>query len=117
MSEEKPKQPTELISIDYLKKVDLRTAEIIKAEKVENADKLLKLQIELGGEKRQLVAGIAQDYTPEELTGKTIIIVANLEPATIRGVESQGMLLAAVEGDKAILLTADKEVGTGVKVS
>ena len=117
MVEEKPKQQEELISIDYLKKVDLRTAKVLQAEKVENADKLLKLQIELGGEKRQLVAGLAQDYTPEQITGKTIIIVANLEPANIRGTESQGMLLAAVEDGKPVLLTTDKDVKTGVKIS
>lgn len=116
--EKKPseKQP-ELISIDYLKKLELKTAKVIQAEKVENADKLLKLQIELGEEKRQLVAGLAQDYTPEQITGKTIIVVANLEPATIRGVKSQGMLLAAVENGKPVLLTTDKDVDTGVRIS
>ena len=117
MDEEKQEKQSEQISIDYLKKVDLRTAKVIQAEKVENADKLLKLQIELGSEKRQLVAGLAQDYTPEQITGKTIIMVANLEPAKIRGVESQGMLLAAVEDGKPVLLTTDKDVNTGVKVS
>ncbi|MFO7888728.1 MAG: methionine--tRNA ligase [bacterium] len=117
MDKEKPKEQSELISIDYLKKVDLRTAKVIQAEKVENTDKLLKLYIELGGDKRQLVAGLAQKYTPEQITGKTIIIAANLEPATIKGVKSQGMLLAAVEDGKPVLLTTDGDVSTGVKIS
>jgi len=117
MEKEPSEKQTELISIDYLKKLELKTAKVIQAEKVENADKLLKLQIELGEEKRQLVAGLAQDYTPEQITGKTIIVVANLEPATIRGVKSQGMLLAAVENGKPILLTTDKDVKTGAKIS
>jgi len=117
MDTEKFEERSELISIDYFNKVDLRTAKVINAEKVENTDKLLKLQIQVGTEKRQLVAGIAQEYTPEQITGMTIIIVTNLEPVKIRGVESQGMLLAAVEDGKPILLTTDRDVKTGVKVS
>ena len=80
---------------------------MLAAERVEGSDKLLKLRIELGAEKRQLVAGIAQSYAPEAVVGKTIIVVANLKPAKIRGVESQGMLLAAKADGKLALLTAE----------
>ena len=96
-----------VITIEDFAKVSLRTAKVLAAERVEGSDKLLKLQIELGSEKRQLVAGIAQSYAPEAVVGKTIIVVANLKPAKIRGVESQGMLLAAKAGGKLALLTAE----------
>ena len=90
---------------------------MLAAEKVEGADKLLKLQIEVGEEKRQLVAGIALHYTPEQIVGKTIVIVANLKPAKIRGVESQGMLLCASIGDQMKLITVDGELpATGAVV-
>jgi methionyl-tRNA synthetase len=79
--------------------------------------KLLKLQIDLGGETRQIVAGVAQYYSPEEITGKTIIVVANLEPAKIRGVESNGMLLAAKSGNTLVLLSTDKDIPPGAKIS
>lgn len=105
------------ISMDYFKKVELKSAKILEAEPIPKTDKLLKLQIEVGQERRQLVAGIAQHYTPEELIGKTIIIVANLEPATIRGVESQGMLLAVHDGERLSLITSDRQVGSGKPVS
>ena len=110
---EKKETTEHMITIEDFKKVELKTAKILAAEKVEGADKLLKLQIEVGNEKRQLVAGIAQHYTPEELPGKTIIIVANLQPAKIRGVESQGMLLAVSDGNTLSLLTPDQQVGSG----
>ncbi|MEJ2535600.1 MAG: methionine--tRNA ligase [Calditrichia bacterium] len=113
---EKQEEP-KYLSIDDFKKVELKSAKVTAAERVEGADKLLKLQIEVGTEKRQLVAGIAQHYTPEELIGKTIIIVANLQPAKIRGVESQGMLLAVNDGDTLSLLTSDKNVDSGKPVS
>lgn len=105
------------ITIDDFRKVDLRVAKIVEAEKVEGADKLLKLKITLGLEERQLVAGIAQHYTPEELVGKQIIVVANLEPAVIRGVQSQGMLLAATSEGKVIVATMDKEAEPGSKLT
>jgi len=97
-------------------KVALRSAVILDAEKIEDADKLLKLQVEVGQEKRQIVAGIAAHYEPETLIGKTIIIVANLKPATIRGVESNGMLLAASKGKKLRLVTVDGDLPSGAKV-
>ncbi|NIR52803.1 methionine--tRNA ligase [candidate division KSB1 bacterium] len=109
---------TNLISIEDFKKVDLRVAKIIKAEKVEKADKLLRLDVEIGQEKRQIVAGIAEHYAPETLINKQIIVVANLSPAKIRGLESQGMLLAAQDDSGTLrLLTVDAEIGTGAKIS
>jgi methionyl-tRNA synthetase len=83
--------------IEYadFQKVQLRTAKVLEAVRVDGADKLLRLQIDVGGETRQIVAGIAQHYKPEDLVGKTIVVVANLKPARIRGIDSNGMLLAA----------------------
>jgi methionyl-tRNA synthetase len=99
-----------VITYDEVMNVKLRTAKVLAAEKVEGADKLLKLQIEVGEENRQLVAGIALHYTPEQVVGKTIVIVANLKPAKIRGVESQGMLLCASIGDQLKLITVDGDL-------
>ena len=90
-----------LISFDQFQSLDLRVAEVIAAERVPNANRLLKLQVDLGYEKRQIVAGIAEHYAPEDLIGKQIILAANLEPATIRGIESQGMLLAAAGAERS----------------
>jgi methionine--tRNA ligase beta chain len=100
-------------------KLDLRVAKILAAEKVEGADKLLKLTISLGNEERTLAAGIAQHYTPEELVGKKIAVVVNLQPRRLRGIESQGMLLAACtpNDEKVVLLILDKDVPEGSKIS
>ncbi len=106
----------ELIDIEEFGRVKLVTAKVLEAEKVEGADKLLKLRIELGGETRQLVAGVAQYYTPEEMVGKTIIVVGNLKSAKIRGIESQGMLLAAKTKGKLKLLTVDGDIPSGATV-
>ena len=106
----------ELLNIQDFAKLDLRVAQVLQAEKVEGADKLLKLQIDLGTEKRQIVAGIALHYPPEELVGKKIVIVANLEPAKIRGVTSNGMLLAASDTTVVSILTPLKDVAIGAKV-
>jgi methionyl-tRNA synthetase len=108
--------PEGMITIDDFFKTQLRTALVIKAERIEGADKLLKLQIDIGGEIRQLVAGIAQFYTPEEVTGKTIVVVANLKPAKIRGIESSGMLLAAKDGKDLKLITVEGPIGSGAVV-
>ena len=105
-----------LITFDQVMAVNLKTAVVLKAEKIEGADKLLKLQVDLGEEKRQLVAGIALHYQPEELIGKTIVVVANLKPAKLRGVESQGMLLAASTGDTLKLVTVDGGISPGATV-
>ncbi len=115
--EVKTEAPVEgIITIDEFFKTQLRTAKVIKAERIEGADKLLKLQIEIGKEVRQLVAGVAQYYTPEEITGKIIVVVANLKPAKIRGVESQGMLLAAKDGKDLKLITVDGPFVSGATV-
>jgi methionyl-tRNA synthetase len=106
-----------MISIDDFRKVELRVATITSAEPHPNADKLMVLQIDLGGELRQICAGIRNHYTAEELVGKQIIVVANLETAKLRGLESQGMLLAASDDERVIVLTPDKSVQAGAKVS
>jgi len=98
-------------------RVDLRSAVIKGAEKVEGADKLLKLQVRIGEETRQIVAGIAMHYDPKEIIGKSIVIVANLKPAKIRGIESNGMLLAATSGKGLRLVTVDGDLPSGAKVS
>jgi methionyl-tRNA synthetase len=105
-----------IITIDEFFRTELKTARVLEAEKVEGADKLLKLQIEVGGEKRQLVAGVAEFYSPEEMIGRTIVVVANLKPAKIRGIESQGMLLAAKKGKELKLVTVDGEIDSGASV-
>jgi len=107
----------EFISFDDFKKTKLRVAEVISAEKVEDADKLLKLQIKIGQEQRQIVAGIAEVYTPEQIVGKKIIVMVNLEPVKIRGTQSNGMLLAASKKDKLVLLTVDDDIDSGAKIS
>ncbi|MDP8208749.1 MAG: methionine--tRNA ligase [Candidatus Electryonea clarkiae] len=106
-----------IITYDQFKQVDLRTATILEAEAVPDTDKLLRLQVDIGSEKRQIVAGIAQHYSPEELIGRTIIVVANLQPAKIRGVKSQGMLLAVQDDKNLRLLTPDDEVKPGRRIS
>jgi methionyl-tRNA synthetase len=105
------------ISIDDFAKVEMKVATIKEAEKVENADKLYKMMIDLGGETRQIVAGIAEYYSTDELVGKDIIVVTNLAPAKIRGVESNAMLLAATKDNQLALLTVDKPIDTGSKIS
>jgi len=104
------------LTFDEFKKIELKVAKIIAAEKVEGADKLLKLRVDLGTEERQVVAGIAQWYSAEELVGREIVLVANLAPRAVRGVESQGMLLAADLNGTAVLLQPDKEVPPGSPV-
>jgi len=117
---EKQEEPaTPLLSYDDFQKIELRVAKVLAAEKVEKADKLLKLTVEIGAETRQIVAGIAQHYTPEQMIGRKIIVVANLEPAKIRGIESRGMLLAArsAQHNDLALLTIDKDFESGIKIS
>ncbi|MEE8403620.1 MAG: methionine--tRNA ligase [Candidatus Hydrothermarchaeaceae archaeon] len=97
-------------------KLHLKTAKILSVNPVKGADRLLKLRVDVGGKERQLVAGIADNYKKKELLGKTIIIVSNMKPATIKGVKSEGMLLAAVDGDTISILTVDKEIKSGSRV-
>ena len=104
------------ISIQDFSEIDLRVAEIKAVEEHPDADKLLVLKIDTGDGEKQLVTGIKNHYSAEELVGKKIIVVNNLAPAVLRGVESQGMLLAARDGDKVVLLTTEKDVGPGSRV-
>jgi len=108
----------ENVSFNDWMKLDLRTAEILKAEDIAGADKLYKLKIDLGTETRTLVAGLKPYYTKEQLEGKKCIVFANLEPRKIRGIESQGMILAVVNDDnsKVQLLQADGVVDLGSKI-
>lgn len=108
-----------LIAIDDFARVDLRVVEVLTAEKVEKSDKLLKLKVKMGNEERQVVSGIAAFYSPEVMVGKKLILVANLKPAKLRGIESQGMILAASDKDsgKLVLVTVEGEIPTGTKVS
>ena len=96
--------------------LELKIAEIKEAKNHPNADRLFVLKIDLGGEERQLVAGIRSSYQAEELVGKKIVVIANLEPAVIRGEESQGMLLAASGEDGPVLLTPEKDVALGSRI-
>ncbi len=108
----------ELLDIDTFKRVDLRVAKVLEAERVQKSEKLVKLQIDLGElGKRQIVAGIAQYYSPEELVGKLIIVVANLKPAKLMGIESRGMLLAAKKDGQLKLLTVSGDIEPGAKIS
>jgi methionine--tRNA ligase beta chain len=116
---ESPKEPpsgSQEISIEDFGKLDLRVAKVVAASTIEGADRLLKLQIEVGGETRQLVAGIKKSYAPEDLVGRSIIVVFNLKPARLRGVESQGMLLAAQTEEGPVLASFDKAVPSGSRV-
>lgn len=108
---------SDIISIDEFGRIDLRVAKILEAERVPDTSRLIRLKVDVGGDERQLVAGIAEAYAPETLVGKSIIVVANLKPARLRGVESQGMLLAAnPEGGQPVLATFETDVAPGTKV-
>jgi methionyl-tRNA synthetase len=116
VSETKAQDDAGLLTIDDFLKVDLRVAKVTAAERIPGADKLLKLQLDLGSETRQIVAGIARAYDPEQLVGKSIVVVANLRPARLRGVESQGMLLAADLDGRPIVATFEEAVRPGTRV-
>lgn len=105
-----------MINYEEFSKIELRTAKIISAERVEGSEKLIRLQVELGPEQRQILAGIGKTYEPESLVGKTVIIVANLEPRKLMGQISQGMLLAADDGGGPVILTIEKEINSGAQV-
>jgi len=112
----KPEVKMEYITYEEFKKMDLRVARVLAAERVPGTSKLLKLQIDLGTEKRQIIAGVAETYSPEELIGKEIIVIVNLQPAVIRGIESQGMLLAAEVDGQATIPFFNRELPPGAKV-
>jgi len=105
------------ISIEDFAKIDFRVAKVLEAEKVEGADKLLKLKLEMGEETRQVVSGIAKHYSPQNLVGKFVILVANLKPVKLRGIESQGMILAASNDKELVLAALDKAIESGTKIS
>lgn len=107
-----------MLSIEEFAKLDLRVGTVRSAKPHPNADRLLVLDVDLGEDRhRQLVAGIRGDYAPEHLIGRQIVVVANLRPAKLRGVESQGMLLAASDGEQVIVLQPEKRTRVGAKVS
>lgn len=106
-----------MLSIDEFRRLEMRVATVIAAAPHPNADRLLVLQVDLGSERRQLVAGIRAHYEPETLVGKQVIVVANLAPAMLRGVESQGMLLAASDAEgRLAFVTPEKPVTPGATV-
>jgi len=112
-----PAVPDGKISIDDFAKVDLRVAQVKVAERVKGADKLLRLEVDLGTEVRQLVAGIAEAYAPETLIGRKVVIVANLAPRKLRGLESNGMIVAAsIEGGKPVLASFLEDVPVGTRL-
>jgi len=105
-----------MITIDEFFKTQLKVACVTAAEKIEKSDKLLKLNLDVGGETRTVVSGIAQSYTPESLVGKKVILVYNLTPAKLRGVESQGMILCAVQDGKPVIVSPETAVSNGAEV-
>ncbi len=105
----------ELIGIEDFLKLDIRLARVLSAERVEGSEKLLKLRVSLGEEERTLMAGIAKHYSPEELVGKKVLMLANLKPRKIFGVESQGMVLALSDGESLSLIVPDRDIKEGAK--
>jgi methionyl-tRNA synthetase len=106
------------ISIDEFARLDLRVAKVLSADSIKGSKKLIQLEVDLGGERRTLLAGIAQTHKPQDLVGKKVIVVANLQPAKLMGIESQGMVLAAVADEQNIVLVVpegDVPPGTRVK--
>lgn len=104
------------ITIDDFAKVQLVTAKVLSCEKAPKSDKLLVLQLQVGNEQRQVVSGIAQHYSPEDLVGKTVVLCANLKPVKLRGIESQGMILCAADDNSVVFVTPEKEIGDGKEV-
>ena len=114
-SEKKAALPEGIITIDDFMKVKLCVAEILSAQPVPKADKLLQLQLSIGEEQRQVVSGIASFYKPEELKGRHVVLVKNLKPAKLRGVKSEGMILAAGDGEDLKLVEVSMPAGTEVR--
>lgn len=117
VEEEVKVEPKEMITIEDFDKVELRVAKVLEAEKHPKADKLLVLKLQVGNETRQVVSGIAKDYQPADLVGKSVILVANLKPVKLRGIESQGMILAASDNKKLVLGSLDGEIASGTLIS
>lgn len=114
--EAKPAAATDEITIDDFAKIDLRVATVVAAERVPKTDKLIKLQVKIGDEERTIVSGIAQHYEPENLIGRNVIVIANLKPAKLRGIESRGMVLAASDGEGNLVLADAPGIASGSKV-
>ncbi len=104
------------IEFEDFKKIDIRVGKVIEADRVEGSDKLIKLIVDIGQEKRQILAGIAKHYSPEEIKGKQVAVVANLEPKEMFGYESQGMILAADINGRPVLVSPDREVDPGSRI-
>lgn len=107
---------TEKIAFSDWEKLDLRIGTILEVNNHPNADKLYVIKVDLGNEHKTLVAGLRKSYTAKQLTGKKVVVFTNLEPAMLRGVKSEGMILAAVDGETVKILTTDKEIGNGSKI-
>ena len=105
------------ISINEFAKVQMRVGQILEAEKIEGSRKLLKLRVDIGDEVRQVVAGISEAYAPEDLINRKVVLVANLKPAKLMGVESNGMIVAASDGGRPVLVTFNEEVPNGSPLS
>ncbi len=105
-----------MVSIEDFKKLELKIAQIKEVKEHPNADRLFVVKVDLGDEERQLVAGIRKSYTPEQLVGRKVVVICNLEPAVIRGEESQGMILAASDENGIVVLTPEKDVAVGSTV-
>jgi len=106
-----------IVNFEEFEKIDLRVGKVIEAERVEGSDKLLKLQIDLGEEKRQILAGIGKAYSPEEMKGKSVVVIVNLEPREMMGLMSQGMVLAVKDNNNLSVLLPEKEIIPGSKIS
>ncbi len=106
-----------MITLEDFQKLDLRVGRVLVAQKISGSNKLLRLEVEFNGEWRQLVAGIAESYAPENLLGKEVVVLYNLEPKVIRGIESQGMLLAVSGKGGPVLLIPEREVPPGSKIT
>ena len=107
---------SERIGIEEFQKLDIRIGKVLKAEKVKGSKKLMKLEIDIGNEIRQVVAGIAEEYEAEHLVGQHVVVLANIRPAKLMGIESDGMILAADVGGKPVLLKPERDVEPGVRV-
>ena len=105
------------ITIDEFRKLDIRVGEITAAERVQGTDKLVRVTVDIGDEVRTVVAGIATHYQPADLVGRRIVVLANLKPRQVRGVESRGMMLAATWGNDVAILTVDRSAPKGSKIS
>ena len=115
-AKQEKKEEISQITIDDFMKTSLKVATVKKCEKVEKSKKLLKFLLEVGSEERQVVSGIAEFYTPEELVGKKVVLVYNLKPAKLCGIESQGMLLCAEKDGKVCLISPEKDMPSGSTV-